>query len=346
MQKGCVYIIWVMLMNIREIYEQTEEQQLSRYAVPASKSRGRQVYEPQCELCTVFQRDVGRVIHCASFRRLKHKTQVFLSPDGDHYRTRLTHTLEVSQIARTIARALRLNEDLTEAISVGHDLGHPPFGHAGERTLNRLSPVGFEHNVQSLRVVDAIEKSGEGLNLSWEVRDGILHHTGSPAATLEGQIVHISDRIAYINHDIDDAIHAGVLCGEAIPREIRAVLGDSYTARINTLVTDIVTHSVDSPELLMSEDVENAMNALRDFLFANVYTNPVVKGEETKADGMIAALYEFYRSHPDMMPMQYIETAFRENVDRAVCDYIAGMSDTYAVAVYHDNFIPKGWNKP
>ena len=332
-------------MNIREIYEQTEEKNLSLYAVPASRSRGRQIYEPHCELRTVFQRDVGRVIHCASFRRLKHKTQVFLSPDGDHYRTRLTHTLEVSQIARTIARALRLNEDLTEAISVGHDLGHPPFGHAGERTLNRLSPVGFEHNVQSLRVVDSIEKNGEGLNLTWEVRDGILHHTGSPAATLEGRVVHISDRIAYINHDIDDAVHAGVLRDEDIPSEIRAVLGETYTARINTLVTDIVANSVDSPALLMSEEVEDAMSSLRDFLFARVYTNPDVKGEETKADGMIASLYEFYRANPDMMPMQYIETAFREDVDRAVCDYIAGMSDTYAVAVYRDNFIPKSWNK-
>ncbi len=332
-------------MNIREFYEQSEEKVLSRYAVPASKSRGRRIYEPQCELRTIFQRDVGRVIHCASFRRLKHKTQVFLSPDGDHYRTRLTHTLEVSQIARTIARALRLNEDLTEAIAVGHDLGHPPFGHAGERTLNRLSPSGFAHNEQSLRVVDSIEKNGEGLNLSWEVRDGILHHTGSPAATLEGQIVQISDRIAYINHDIDDAIHAGVLHGEDLPAEIRAILGESYTARINTLVTDIVTNSVDSPELMMSEEVETAMEELRDYLFAHVYTNPIVKGEEVKADGMIEALYEFYRAHPDMMPMQYIETAFREDVDRAVCDYIAGMSDTYAVAVYRDNFIPKGWNK-
>ena len=332
-------------MNIREFYEQSEEKVLSRYAVPASKSRGRRIYEPQCELRTIFQRDVGRVIHCASFRRLKHKTQVFLSPDGDHYRTRLTHTLEVSQIARTIARALRLNEDLTEAIAVGHDLGHPPFGHAGERTLNRLSPSGFAHNEQSLRVVDSIEKNGEGLNLSWEVRDGILHHTGSPAATLEGQIVQISDRIAYINHDIDDAIHAGVWHGEDLPAESRAILGESYTARINTLVTDIVTNSVDSPELMMSEEVETAMEELRDYLFAHVYTNPIVKGEEVKADGMIEALYEFYRAHPDMMPMQYIETAFREDVDRAVCDYIAGMSDTYAVAVYRDNFIPKGWNK-
>ena len=332
-------------MNVRELYEQTEANILSPYAVQASRSKGRLTDEPQCELRTVFQRDVGRVIHCASFRRLKHKTQVFLSPDGDHYRTRLTHTLEVSQIARTIARALRLNEDLTEAISVGHDLGHPPFGHAGERTLNRLSPEGFEHNVQSLRVVDSIERNGAGLNLTWEVRDGILHHTGTPAATMEGRVVHISDRIAYINHDIDDAIHAGVLRGEDIPREIRAVLGNSYTERINTLVTDIVRHSLSKPELEMSEDVQDAMDSLRDFLFASVYTNPVVKGEETKADGMIAALYEFFRANPDMMPMQYIETAFRENVDRAVCDYIAGMSDNYALATYYDHFIPKGWNK-
>ena len=333
-------------MNVREQYEKIEEGFLSPYAVPASHSRGRAVDEPQCELRTVFQRDVGRVVHCASFRRLKHKTQVFLSPDGDHYRTRLTHTLEVSQIARTIARSLRLNEDLTEAISVGHDLGHPPFGHAGERTLNRLSPEGFEHNVQSLRVVDAIEHNGAGLNLTWEVRDGILHHTGEPASTMEGRVVQISDRIAYINHDIDDAIHAGVLRGEDIPAEIRAVLGNSYTERINTLVTDIVMHSIGQPSLLMSDDVREAMDSLREFLFSYVYTNPIVKGEETKADGMIEALYEFYRTNPDLMPMQYIETVYREDTDRAVCDYIAGMSDTYALTVYYDHFIPKGWNKP
>lgn len=334
-----------MYMNIRELYEETESSRLSPYAVLSSRSKGRAVDEPQCELRTMFQRDIGRVIHCASFRRLKHKTQVFLSPDGDHYRTRLTHTLEVSQIARTIARALSLNEDLTEAIAVGHDLGHPPFGHAGERTLRRLSPTGFEHNEQSLRVVESIEKGGAGLNLTWEVRDGILHHTGTPAATLEGRIVQISDRIAYVNHDIDDAVHAGVLRGEDIPRHIREILGNTHSRRINTLVTDIVRNSVYSEELHMSEEIENAMDELRTFLFAHVYTNPIVKGEEAKADGMIAALYEFFRDHPDMMPMQYIETAFREDVDRAVCDYIAGMSDNYAVAVYQEHFIPKGWNK-
>jgi dGTPase len=332
-------------MNIREIYENRECAALSRFGVAALNSRGRERDEEQCELRTVFQRDVGRVIHSASFRRLKHKTQVFLSPDGDHYRTRLTHTLEVGQIARSIARALSLNEDLTEAIAMAHDLGHPPFGHAGERTLARLNPDGFEHNAQSLRVVDKIEKNGAGLNLTWEVRDGILHHTGSPAETMEGRIVHISDRIAYINHDIDDALHAGVLEGDMIPAEIRRVLGHSYTRRINTLVTDVVANSFDSPEPRMSEEVGGAMEALRDFLFDAVYTNPVVKGEERKADGMITELYEFYRANPDMLPMQYIETAFRENIDTAVCDYIAGMSDNYAVAVYQDNFIPKGWDK-
>lgn len=332
-------------MTIRETIEQNERMFLSPYAVCAADSRGRLRDEPQCQVRTVFQRDTGRIIHSAAFRRLKHKTQVFLSPDGDHYRTRLTHTLEVSQIARTIARALRLNEDLTEAIAVGHDLGHPPFGHAGERMLRRLCPDGFEHNEHSLRVVDRIEKDGEGLNLSYEVRNGILRHTGGvPAATLEGRIIQLSDRIAYINHDIDDAIHAGVLTDDSIPPEIRAVLGSSYTERINTLVVDIITNSQDKPALYMSREVEAAMDSLRDYLFDAVYRNPYVKGEERKAENMIAALYEFYRNEPELMPMQYIETSFRENVDRAVCDYIAGMSDTYAVSQYRDNFIPKGWN--
>ena len=332
-------------MTIRERYEQQESKTLSAFASKAAFSKGRERPEPQCEIRTVFQRDVGRIVHCSSFRRLKHKTQVFLSPDGDHYRTRLTHTLEVSQIARTISRALGLNEDLTEAVAMGHDLGHPPFGHAGERTLNRLCPYGFAHNEQSLRVVDKLERDGEGLNLCYEVRDGILHHTGMPGETLEGRVVRLSDRIAYINSDIDDAVHAGVLKNSDIPALIRETLGQTYGERINTLVFSIVSASQEQTDILMEEEISAAMDALRDFLFEFVYTNPVVKGEETKADTLLASLYEHFRQNPDTMPVQYIETIYREDIDRAVCDYIAGMSDRFALAVYRDIFIPKGWER-
>lgn len=332
-------------MTIRERYQQQENRILSPLAAKASLSKGREKPEPQCEIRTVFQRDTGRIVHCSSFRRLKHKTQVFLSPDGDHYRTRLTHTLEVSQIARTIARALGLNEDLTEAIAMGHDLGHPPFGHAGERTLDRLCPYGFAHNCQSLRVVDKLERDGEGLNLCYEVRDGILHHTGAPGETLEGRVVRMSDRIAYINSDIDDAVHAGVLKNTDIPALIRRALGQTYSERINTLVFSIISASREQADIFMEEETSAAMDALRDFLFEFVYTNPVVKSEETKADTLLASLYEHFRQNPDTMPVQYIETIYREDIDRAVCDYIAGMSDRYALAVYRDIFIPKGWEK-
>ena len=327
------------------MYEQRELSFLSPYASKACQSKGREKPETQCDIRTIYQRDMGRIVHSAAFRRLKHKTQVFLSPDGDHYRTRLTHTLEVSQIARTIARALNLNEDLTEAIALGHDLGHPPFGHAGERTLNQLCPYGFEHNLQSLRVVDKLERNGEGLNLSFEVRDGIEHHTGTPGETLEGRVVRISDRVAYINSDIDDAVHAGVLRNGDLPLRIRQVLGETYAERINTLVFSIVRASTDKPDISMEEEISDAMDELRDFLFEFVYTNPVVKREETKANAFLSGLYEHFRNNPDTMPVQYIETIFREDIDRAVCDYIAGMSDRYALRVYHDIFIPKGWEK-
>ena len=332
-------------MTIREAYEQRELQFLSPYAAKACLSKGREREEAQCDIRTIYQRDMARIVHSAAFRRLKHKTQVFLSPDGDHYRTRLTHTLEVSQIARTIARALNLNEDLTEAAALGHDLGHPPFGHAGERTLNALCPYGFEHNVQSLRVVDKLERNGEGLNLSYEVRDGIVHHRGEPGETLEGRVVRISDRVAYINSDIDDAVHAGVLRPSDIPLRIRQVLGETYAERINTLVFSIVRASQDKDDIYMEEEISTAMDELRAFLFDFVYTNPVVKSEESKAYTFLSGLYEHFRDNPDTMPVQYIETIFREDIDRAVCDYIAGMSDRYALRVYHDIFIPKGWEK-
>lgn len=332
-------------MTIRENFEKRELEFLSTNAAKACFSKGRLKPEMESEVRTVFQRDMARIIHSSSFRRLKHKTQVFLSPDGDHYRTRLTHTLEVSQIARTIARALNLNEDLTEAIAMGHDLGHSPFGHAGERTLNRLNPHGFEHNRQSLRVVDIIERGGEGLNLSFEVRDGILHHTGDVGSTLESQIVRLSDRIAYINSDIDDAVHAGVLRDTDIPPVIRSALGQTYTQRINTLVLSIIRASQDRGQIIMEEETSELMDALRDFLFAFVYTNPIVKSEETKADTLIESLYDYFRNNPDTMPVQYIETIYREDIDSAVCDYIAGMSDRFAVSVCRSIYIPKGWEK-
>lgn len=332
-------------MTIREKYEKRELEFLSPNAAKACYSKGRQRPEEQCDVRTIFQRDMARIIHSSSFRRLKHKTQVFLSPDGDHYRTRLTHTLEVSQIARTISRALDLNEDLTEAIAMGHDLGHSPFGHAGERSLNRLNPHGFEHNKQSLRVVDLIERDGEGLNLSYEVRDGILHHTGDIGDTLESQVVRLSDRIAYINSDIDDAVHAGVLKNTDIPLGIRETLGDTYAKRINTLVFSIIRASADRNTIEMEEDISQSMDELRDFLFAFVYTNPIVKSEEIKADTLIESLYDYFRSNPDTMPVQYIETIYKEDIDRAVCDYIAGMSDRFAVSVCRSIYIPKGWEK-
>jgi len=313
--------------------------------VASVHSVGRERPEAPCELRTCFARDRDRILHCNSFRRLKHKTQVFLSPEGDHYRTRLTHTLEVAQIARTIARALRLNEDLTEAIAMGHDLGHPPFGHAGERTLNLLCEGGFAHNEHSLRVVDKLEKDGQGLNLTAEVRDGILCHCGGMTPkTLEGKVVHLADRIAYTNHDIDDAIRAGVLEASDIPRPIAAILGDTFSSRINTLVYDIVDNSMETPEIIMTPRVSEAMEALRQFLFDTVYTNPTVKGEEGKAGPLLTSLFGYFSAHPDKLPENCLRH-MEDGVSRAVCDHIAGMSDRYAVAMYLDIFVPKGWNK-
>ena len=333
-------------MTIREQLELREIEYLSPYATLSKDSRGRDRAEEECDIRPVFQRDRDRILHCKAFRRLKQKTQVFLLPKGDHYRTRLTHTLEVSQNARTIAKALRLNEDLVEAIALGHDLGHTPFGHAGERALDEVSPLGFQHNEQSVRVVERLEKQGEGLNLTWEVRDGILNHksAGTPH-TLEGQIVRLSDKIAYINHDIDDAIRGGVLKEEDIPRQYREILGNSTRVRLDTMIHNVIINSMDQPEIRMSPEVEQATMALRAFMFENVYKNPVAKGEEEKAINLVTNLYEYYRRHIQLLPDQFLEMLEEEGgtPERIVCDYIAGMTDTYAIKKFEEYFIPESW---
>ena len=332
-------------MTIRESLEQREKEYLSRYAALSCESRGRDRDEPQCDIRPVYQRDRDRIIHCKAFRRLKDKTQVFLAPEGDHYRTRLTHTLEVSQNARTIAKALRLNEDLTEAIALGHDLGHTPFGHAGERALNRVCNLGFEHNVQSVRTVEILEKDGAGLNLTWETRDGILNHqtSGSPS-TLEGKVVRLSDKIAYIHHDMDDAVRAGILTEMDVPAEIRAVLGSTPGARLDTLIHDIVTNSADKNDIVMSDEVWKAMRAIRQFMFESVYTNPAAKSEEGKAEELVERLYEYFYKNPDKLPKQYKELMNKgEERARVTCDYVASMSDRYAIDVFDELFVPKSW---
>ena len=318
---------------------------MSPYATLSENSRGRDREEPECDIRPVFQRDRDRILHCKSFRRLKHKTQVFLSPQGDHYRTRLTHALEVSQNARTIAKALRLNESLVEAIALGHDLGHTPFGHAGEGMLNELCNGGFKHNEQSVRIVEKLEKNGKGLNLTWEVRDGILNHqTSLMPSTLEGKIVRLSDKIAYINHDIDDAIRAHVLLEDDIPEEYRKILGFDTRERLNTLIHDIIDHSRNRNDIYMSPEVAGAMQGLRQFMFQNVYTNPIAKGEETKAKELLERLFVYYLKHIDVLPGYYLQMLEEgEENDRVVCDYIAGMTDQYAVAKYNEYFMPKSW---
>ena len=333
-------------MTIREQLEQRETQYLSPYAALSRESRGRKRKEPECDIRPVFQRDRDRILHCKSFRRLKQKTQVFLLPKGDHYRTRLTHTLEVSQNARTIAKALRLNEDLAEAISLGHDLGHTPFGHAGERALNVVSPSGFRHNVQSVRVAECLEKEGRGLNLTWEVIDGIMNHktSGSPH-TLEGQIVRLSDKIAYINHDIDDAKRGGILRAEDLPSRYTSVLGFTTRDRLNTMVHNVIINSMDQPEIRMSGEVKEAMAGLREFLFEHVYENTRAKGEEEKAVNMITKLYEYYRDHMELLPEDFLRMPGEkgEKKERVICDYIAGMTDTYAVKKFQEFFVPESW---
>lgn len=333
-------------MNIREEQEKREHLIFSPYASFSDESRGRDRDEEPCPMRTIYQRDRDRIIHCKAFRRLKHKTQVFLAPEGDHYRTRLTHTLEVAQIARSIARALNLNEDLTEAIALGHDLGHTPFGHAGERTLNSLCPMGFAHYKQSIRVVEFLEKDGQGLNLTWEVRDGILNHrtSGNPS-TLEGKAVRLSDKIAYINHDIDDGIRAGILKESDIPSEYTDVLGNSTKERLNTMISDIIMNSIGKNDLVMSEPVHKAMTDLRKFMFESLYLNPTAKSEEAKADKLITELYRYYVANTDKLPDTYKRfiTEFDERPEQVVCDYIAGMSDQYSISKFQEIFVPKAW---
>ncbi len=332
-------------MTIRESFEQQEKEYLSPYAALSINSKGRQKPEEQCDIRPVFQRDRDRIIHCKAFRRLKDKTQVFLTPEGDHYRTRLTHTLEVSQNARTIAKALRLNEELVEAIALGHDLGHTPFGHAGERALNRVCPLGFEHNVQSVRTVDRLEKDGQGLNLTWEVRDGILNHqtVGTPH-TLEGKIVQLSDKIAYIHHDMDDALRAGILRESDVPESIREVIGSTTGERLDHFIHDIVTNSMGKNDICMSEPVAEAMRQMRRFMFERVYQNPVAKSEESKAEALMETLYLHFMNHIDTLPDEF--KRFIDEGDpreQVVCDYVGAMTDRYAISVYEEIYIPKSW---
>ena len=333
-------------MTIREQLELREMDYLSPYATKSKESLGRKREETECDIRPVFQRDRDRILHSKSFRRLKQKTQVFLLPKGDHYRTRLTHTLEVSQNARTIAKALRLNEDLVEAISLGHDLGHTPFGHAGERALNELCPQGFKHAEQSVRVVECLEKDGQGLNLTREVLDGILtHQTASEPMTLEGQVVRLSDKIAYVNHDIDDAIRGGILSEADIPPKYRMILGNSTKERLNTITHDVIINSMDKPNVQMSEEVNEAMQGLRKFMFENVYKNSVAKQEESKAIEMVRKLYFYYYEQLDKLPNEYLRRMelYGDSKEQVICDYIAGMTDNYAVKVFQEIFIPESW---
>ena len=330
-------------MLIREITEKIEKNVLSTYALKSIDSKGRDRPETKCEIRTEFQRDRDRIIHSKAFRRLKHKTQVFISPEGDHYRTRLTHTLEVSQIARTIARALRLNEDLTEAISLGHDLGHTPFGHSGEAILNRLYPFGFKHNEQSLRVVEILENN-VGLNLTREVKDGILNHTGNNMpCTLEGKVVRLSDRIAYINHDIDDAIRAKIVSLDDLPGEFIGILGESHKERINTMILDIIRESLDKPYVQMSSHINDATAGLRNFLFENIYLGSKAKVEEEKIEYIMKELYMFLIKNPKEITSNTEKNLSCDNIHRLACDYIAGMTDRYALNKYKAIFLPLSW---
>ncbi len=331
-------------MTIRELLEQEELNRLSPRAAKAVKTKGRLMPCEPSEVRTCYQRDTDRIVHSKAFRRLMHKTQVFLQPEGDHYRTRMTHTLEVARIARTIARGLRLNEDLTEAIALGHDLGHTPFGHAGEVALSEVLGRPFYHNEQSLRVVDVLEKDGFGLNLTYETRMGIVGHTGPKIPqTLEGQIVRKADRIAYLNHDLDDAMRAGILQERDIPREICLALGETHKDRINTLVVNTITASEQSEYIQLDPKMEQVMESLREFMFARVYRNPVAKGEEHKARDIIQMLYRYYIQHPDKIPADFRPQMDFDGLERVVCDYVAGMTDKYAVFKYSELFIPSGW---
>ena len=330
--------------NICEVFLEREKLTLSEYAFLTSNTRGREHPYIPCANRTEFQRDRDRIIHSQSFRRLMNKTQVFLAPVGDHYRTRLTHTLEVTQIARIIARALCLNEDLAEAGALGHDLGHTPFGHAGEYALQQCYSPEFTHYRQSLRVVEKLEKNGQGLNLTWEVRDAIVNHTGeNTASTLEGAIIKYADRIAYINHDIDDACRAGILTEKSIPKILRRTLGEQHSARINTMVTAVIDGSRERPQIAMTPEIQQATDELRSFLFKNVYTNPVAKSEESKAKAMLIQLYEYYVKYPEKMPDVYKRNLNDEGVERCAADFVSGMTDRYAIETFKELFVPEVW---
>lgn len=332
-------------MTIRESLEQREKEYLSPFASLSMASKGRLTPEEECDIRPAFQRDRDKILHCKAFRRLKDKTQVFLSPEGDHYRTRLTHTLEVSQNARTIAKALKLNEDLVEAIALGHDLGHTPFGHAGERALNRICPLGFEHSCQSVRTVDRLERGGMGLNLTYEVRDGIRNHQtiGKPH-TLEGKVVRLSDKISYIHHDMDDAVRAGILQESDVPKEIRDVIGCTPSERLDHFVHDIVTNSMGKNDICMSEPVETAMRNMRKFMFTSVYENPVAKSEESKAEVLVETLYTHFMRNIDVLPEEFLNLiAEGEPREQVICDYIGAMTDRFAIATYEEIYIPKSW---
>ena len=334
-------------MSVREELERQEHRKLNPLAAFSDQSRGRPFGDKYREedVRTCYQRDIDRIVHSKAFRRLMHKTQVFLRPEGDHYRTRMTHTLEVARIASTITRALGLNEDLAEAIAMGHDLGHTPFGHAGEVALTRCLGKPFRHNEQSLRVVDVLENDGQGLNLTYEVRNGILCHTGDPwPETLEGMVVRRADQIAYVNHDIDDAIRAGILSNEDIPDAISDVLGRNHSQRINTLVTDAIFTSREAGTVMLSPAVDNALKNLRSFMFERVYRNPVAKGEEARAQDMLQRMFEYYVANPEALPEDFHPQLSFEGLERTVCDYIAGMTDNYAVDKFTEIFIPMGWN--
>ncbi|MBR2527944.1 MAG: deoxyguanosinetriphosphate triphosphohydrolase [Blautia sp.] len=333
-------------MNIREDMEQREMGLLSPYAAHSSRSGGRVRLEDECDVRTCYQRDRDRILHCKAFRRLKDKTQVFLAPQGDHYRNRLTHTLEVSQIARTMAKALRLNEDLVEAIALGHDLGHTPFGHAGERALNEIHPGGFAHHEQSIRVVQILEKNGEGLNLTVETLDGILNHkTSGKPRTLEGQLVRIADKIAYIHHDMDDAQRAGIFSEDDLPVTLRMQLGYTTRERLNTFVHDVIENSLDKPSIRMSEEIGTGMRELRAQMFLNVYENKTAKREEGKAMHMLKELYRYYNQYPEAMSEEYRSLIFEKGVSKAtaVVDYLSGMTDQYSMEKFREIFIPRGW---
>lgn len=335
------------MSEIRIKREMLENETISPYGVKSADTEGRQREEEKCPIRTDFQRDVDRITHSKAFRRLKHKTQVFLQPEGDHYRTRLTHTLEVTRLARTIARALELNEDLTEAIALGHDLGHTPFGHAGERALNVLlkNEGGFAHYEQSLRVVDKLEKNGNGLNLTNEVRDGILRHTNDPLAkTLEGQIVRLADRVAYINHDTDDAVRAGIIAEDDIPGEISAALGTSFGERIDTITRDVITCSYGKSEITMTPGIFFIIDSFHNFMYEYVYKNPVAKGEEVKVFGILEGIFDYYCKNPDKLPEEYKIIENEEGLNRAICDYISGMTDKFAVDCFSNIFIPTAWS--